>query len=359
MTGTYTEREIRRQPELWHQTIALVKEKREWIREQFLDASPEEILFTGCGTSYYLSIAAAAIFAEKTGFPAKAVPASDLYLKPTSVLSPRRRTWVIGSSRSGNTTELVRALQTAERQFAVPCLGVTGNPESELARQTTTLLLPHIQEKSVVMTGSFTNLLLSLQIITAFIAEDERFLEELKHLADLGDQILAKSEEWGRLLGEDRTRDRTVYLGLGANFGLACEGMLKLKEMTQEVSEAFNPMEFRHGPISILDERWRVVLVSDRSLTSFEETLVRELKETGAEICAIGDGVATLGADRPLDLSSGLSDAARAALTVPALQWMAFYRTYQMGLNPDRPRNLNPVVLLKDRGGKSNGPPID
>jgi glucosamine--fructose-6-phosphate aminotransferase (isomerizing) len=111
----YTYREISRQPESWGETVQIVSEKKDALLRLLSEFEPEEIVFTGCGSSYYLSIAAAYLFQEKIGLSAKAVPASDILLKPASVLAGNRRTLVVGSSRSGDTTELVRAMDVARK----------------------------------------------------------------------------------------------------------------------------------------------------------------------------------------------------------------------------------------------------
>lgn len=347
----YTYREISRQPESWGETVQIVSGRKDELLRLFEEFEPEEILLTGCGSSYYLSIAAAYLFQEKIGISANAVPASDILLKPASVLAKGRRTLVIGSSRSGNTTELVRAMDVARKQPSVRTLGITTNPDSRLAQEREAIVLPHVQEKSVVMTGSFSNMLLTLQLMAGWVSGDPAFLEELKQLPELGQERMAKAEELGQIVGGDRRFDHFIYLGQGSLLGLALEGMLKLKEMTQLQTEAFNPLEFRHGPISVLHERCRVILLSDRSLHPYRRSLIEDLRRLKAEVVLIDEGVGEEKADILWDLGSGLSDQARALLFLPFLHFLAYYRTRSMGLNPDRPRHLNQVVVLEEEEG--------
>lgn len=350
METYFTYGEISRQPETWRETIDMLSQRKDELLRPFEEFKPEEILLTGCGSSYFLSIAAAYLFQEQTGISAKAVPASDILIRPTSVINKDRRTLVIGSSRSGNTTELVRAMDVARKQPSVRTLGLTTAPDSQLAQQGEAIILPHVQEKSVVMTGSYTNMLLTLQLMAGWIS-GAAFVEELKRLPELGQELMAKAEELGKTVGGNRRYDHFIYLGQGSYFGMALEGMLKMKEMTQLHSEAFNPLEFRHGPISILHDRCCVILLSDRALHPYRSSLIEDLRRLKAEVVLVGEDVEKEKADIKLDLGSGLSDPVRGLLAMPLLHYLAYYRTQILGLNPDRPRYLSQVVVLEDEEG--------
>ncbi|MFO7289169.1 glucosamine--fructose-6-phosphate aminotransferase (isomerizing) [Planifilum fulgidum] len=350
MNNNHTYREIARQPETWRETEQIVSAGKGELLRPFEEFKPEEILFTGCGSSYFLSVAAAYLFQEKLGISAKAVPASDILMNPDAVFAGGRRTLVVGSSRSGDTTELVRAMEVARKQPSVRTLGITTRPDSLLGREGEALILPHVQEKSVVMTGSFSNMLLALQLMAGHLSGDAAYLDELKRLPELGRERMAKAEELGRIVGEDRRFDHYIFLGQGSFFGLALEGMLKLKEMTQVQTEAFNPLEFRHGPISVLNERCRVILLSHRLLRPYLRSLIEDLRRLKAEVVLI-DEAAGEEADILWNLESGLSDPSRALLYLPFLHFLAYFRAMSLGLNPDRPRHLNQVVVLEEEEG--------
>src|SRR5512141_247495 len=99
-----TYREIMSQTEAWAQAIAQTRSA------SLPDASKYgQVVFTGCGSTYYLSVAAAALFQELTGYPARAVPAGELLLNTKSVLTDEK-TLLIAVSRSGTTTETVCAV---------------------------------------------------------------------------------------------------------------------------------------------------------------------------------------------------------------------------------------------------------
>ena len=107
--GFYTHTEILSQPEAWAQALEVVKQARQPLAPILL-AQYSQILFTGCGSTYYLSLAAAALFQELTGRVARAVPGGELLLNPDTVLSGGN-TLLVAISRSGSTTETVRAVE--------------------------------------------------------------------------------------------------------------------------------------------------------------------------------------------------------------------------------------------------------
>lgn len=348
MVPNYTYEEIKRQPVTWQETIHVMLERKDEIKQKFAITQPDEVIFIGCGTSYYISIAAALTFEEQTGLPAKAVPASEIFLKPDAVIGKNKKTMIIASSRSGNTSEIVYAIEYVQKHNLGECISITSNPTSEMAKKSKySIVLPHVQEESVVMTSSFTNLLLASQLIAGFVSNDDAYLAQLKELPERGKDILPRVEQLAKEVGENLHFNHFIYLGLGSYFGLACEGMLKMKEMTQLTSEAFNSLEFRHGPISVLNDRCLVVLLGNSSLRNYEKDVIVDVKNLQSNVVVVGDGVEDFEADEVLDLGGGLSDKSRGLLYLPFMQLMAYYRNLKLGLHPDKPRNLNQVVVLK------------
>jgi glucosamine--fructose-6-phosphate aminotransferase (isomerizing) len=130
---------------------------------------------------------------------------------------------------------------------------------------------------------------------------------------------------------------------------MACEAMLKTKEMSLSYAEAFYPLEFRHGPMSMVDETTLVVgLVSDTALRQ-ELRVLQDMQGLGARVLAMVDDAAVLGDWQPdyvVELRSGLYEWERAPLYLPPLQLAALHRSLAKGLNPDEPKNLSAVVSL-------------
>lgn len=350
----HTWREIISQPQIWRATLDAFDADQATL-ERFLDRTEfDQILVTGCGSTHYLSQAAAATLAHCTDVPARAVPSSEVWLFPDLV--PTDRTLLLAVSRSGATTETLRALGRFREVSGGPVVAITCYPESPLAQQADlAMAAPDAQERSIAQTRSFTSLLLLSQALATTMAHDAAMLEHLRRLPDALDSLTLRMEDLSWQLGTDLDIERLFFLGGGPLYGLANEAMLKTKEMSLSHSAAYHPLEFRHGPMSMVNERTLVVgLLSDTSLTE-ESRVLKDMRELGARTLALVEDAADdehplAMAERPADhiveLRSGLNEWERGPLYLPVLQRIAYHRAVAKGLDPDHPHNLSAVVEL-------------
>jgi glutamine---fructose-6-phosphate transaminase (isomerizing) len=212
-----------------------------------------------------------------------------------------------------------------------------------------TLLSEFAQEDSVAQTRSFSSMTVMVQALTAALTGDRARLDALTHLPGVLTEMLARVGDLPEQLGSDLTLDRFFFLGSGAFYGLACEAMLKTKEMTTSWSEAYHTLEFRHGPMSVIAPSALVIgLISD-SAPEAEIAVLRQMKGMGGRtlaICEKKDGLDWTGVDVVVETCSGLDEWQRPVLYLPFIQWVAFYRALAKGLDPDNPQNLTQVVVL-------------
>ena len=345
---SYTWQEIVSQPQAWRATLETFAAGRVAL-ESFLErADFDQLLVVGCGSTHYLAQAAAAILTHRARVPARAFPASELWL--FSDLALARQPLLLAISRSGTTTETLWAVERFRQVYGGPVLAVTCYPESPLAHQADfALVAPDAQEHSVAQTRSFTSMLLLTQALAAVLARDEGMLERLHGLPNALENVVARAGDLSRQLGMDLDVERFYVLGGGPLYGVACEAMLKLKEMTLSYSEAYHPLEFRHGPMSMVNGHTLIVgLLSDTGLAA-EVRLLKDMKELGAHTLAlVEDGSSFTGwrADHVVALHSGLDEWERVPLYLPVMQHMAYHRAMAKGLDPDRPTNLTAVVEL-------------
>lgn len=348
MSDTY--REALAQPESWSETLRSTPAQWGGVAGRLdLPARPH-YLFVGCGTSYHLAHSAAHSFQEITGRVAGAAPASEVFLSPRSTVPAGVPIVAFVISRSGSTTEaLIAADYLREKVPDARVVALTCGEGTELAaRAHAAIELPHAAEESVVMTRSFTSMLLALQVVAAEVAGDRGLRRELERLPGLAADLLASFEGLARAVGSDLGLGHFVYLGLGAYFGLAEEATLKLKEMTQVPCEAYNPLEFRHGPVSILTSGTAVVMLEGERDREYSRGVEGDVKRLGARLVTVApfDSAA---AHETFLLPGGLSDLARCVLYLPAVQLIAYYRALALGLDPDRPRFLSRVVVVEPR----------
>lgn len=347
---TETDKEIKEQFEAWNAVIRNVQKERKALCRFLSHLNGAEFVFIGCGTSYYLSLSGAATYLGITGELARAVTASDVFLYPQSLFTRNGKCCGIPISRSGETTETIWAVQHIKDQLNIETLALSCTPDSKLVKLCDQeFIVTEAAEKSVVMTKSFTSMLLIIQFLAALKSEDKKFHEQLEKLPEQGSQVIEKFEKVAKEIAENKEIDTFVFLGQGPYYGLACESMLKMKEMSLSVSEAFHSMEFRHGPISILNNESLVILLMSESSQEQEVKILKEVKELGAKtfiICERFTNSITNFADYVVELKSGLSDYSRLILYMPITQFLGYYRALHNGLNPDNPRHLTQVVVL-------------
>ena len=329
-----TYREIQSQPEAWQQAI-------ERTREVSLPKAKEyqEVVFTGCGSTYYLALAAAALYQELTGCAARGVPAGELLFHPHTILTDHK-TLLVAISRSGTTSETVKAVENfrAEKRGEIVVISNYGEALAPLAD--VNIVIENGQEESVAQTRSFASMYVAATALSARMAGRQDLVKAMDGLPEAGNSVLQKYESFAGELGSNLDYDRFYFLGSGSRYGLACELNLKMKEMTLTHSEPFHFMEFRHGPMSMVNENAVVIGMLSDSNRAQEARVLAEMKALGGTVIGLGEE------ETDIVFESKIPESVRGALYLPALQLMAFYRSVAKGLNPDRPKNLTAVVQL-------------
>ena len=331
-------------------------------------ASADRIVITGAGSSYYLAQAAASVARAVLRRPVIAVPLSELILRPAGVLiaaadpaSGARSSAGSGSglargrpiaepvvvvSRSGSTSE---AVDVARRMHAAghSTIAITCRGESPLATHAdVTLVSPAGDEAAIVMTRSFASMLALLLGAVAGAGRDERLSADLGQLPSRWSEAAAAAQV-GRQLGSTDWR-RIVILGGGPAMGIALEWGLKLTETSQVATNAYEPLEFRHGPISVCEPGVLVVGLVGGPGSAEEIEVVNEAARLGASTWLIaGEEDEARGTTGKLSLiGAGLDPAARLPLLLHPGHALALSLALTRGTDPDAPRHLSQVVIL-------------
>ena len=314
-----TETVIRRQFPYWKTAL----------QQSLPQVRAKSVVITGCGTSYYLAQTLACAF-NAQGQAAIAVPGAEWARRPECYLVDSTDVLVIGLSRSGTTSETVQAIE-ASRARGWRTLAISCEPGSViLTAAHSAICLPTDPDEGIVMSVSASLMLLGgLRLAGVQLPDD---------VVDAAAAAMAKMDEAVTALLPGRSH--FVYLGGGMNFGIATEGCLKLQEMSISYSQSFHPMEYRHGPISLIDKRSVVVVLHSKDTAREEAALVAELQAKGARV---------IGVNGPGDLriDTALSDAANALASLPCLQLLGEKVALAKGIDSETPRHLTKVVVLK------------
>jgi len=351
MRGTHTLDEILSQPRCWRECFKALAGQIPAVRGKF--AEPAEALFIGCGSSHYIAQAAASGWTHLTGFQARAVPASELLLFPELVLPNSHTRRPILISRSGHTSEVLKAAQFLELERNIRTLAVSCSTHQPLMEiSTDSLLLTAADEQSMVMTRSFTSMLLGLELLAASVGERTADAESLARLADrtepLFEGLRARVEEF---VATHEFADY-VFLAQGPFFGVASEAMLKVKEMSCSYAQCFHTLEFRHGPRAIAGPETLVTFFLSEAGREAETEVLEEVKGLGAVTFVVAnraDAAVRRAADFLVEWELDLPEFVRPAAFVVAAQVLGFYTGIKKGFDPDQPRNLSRVVILNDK----------
>lgn len=331
----HTYNEIKSQTEAWAQALDVVHASHLPKAGDY-----DMVLFTGCGSTYYLSLAAAALYQELTGHAARAVPAGELLLNSQTVVRDNISHLLVASSRSGTTIETVKAVEKFKNEKRGDVVVITNYAEVLSRSADVNIVIDKGQEESVAQTRSFASMYVAVTAFCAQMAGRGDLVEALKPLPVIGKLLMSKYEAYAKSLGENLNFDRFYFLGSGLRYGLACEVNLKMKEMTLTHSEPFHFLEFRHGPMSMVHAQAVVVGMLSDSNRMHEMKVLSEMKMLGGTVASLGESEADV------CFESGIPESIRSVLYLPVLQLMAFYRSLAKGLNPDRPTNLTAVVKL-------------
>lgn len=355
--GTFTRQEILSQPEAWAAALDVLRGARRDILALKPGRRYRQVIFTGCGSTYYLSLAAAALAQELTGLTCRAFPASELWLNPRAcygqVENLSYRTLLVAVSRSGETTETLRACQAFLAQRRGDLVTLSCYPESPLAKVgALNLVLPSGQEQSVAQTRAFSTLYLgAVALVTLWAARVDLF-DSLVRLPEAGRRILAQAAPLAVELGSDLSLDRFYWLGSGPRYGLAAELSLKMKEMSLSHSEPFHFLEFRHGPKSMVTPSALVIGLRSTVNSPYEAAVLNDVRALGGRTLELAE------ANADFVLASGMDEAIRNILYLPPGQLFALERARAKELNPDRPVHLDAVVQIKEVMSVDDDPAI-
>jgi glucosamine--fructose-6-phosphate aminotransferase (isomerizing) len=344
-----TYREITGQPKALAAAVRTVQALADPIRTLWEAQPYRGVFFIGCGSTYYLSLAAASIFQRLTGMPARGIPASELLIAPQdfSLAAETAPLLLVAVSRSGATTETLRAVKAFQAAGRGGVVTITCQPGNELSRLgQLNLFIPEAQEQSVAQTQAFSAMWIASCALCAAIARRDELLVELQQVPELARRIIKAGHEQLQVLGGDPAFDRVYFLGSGLRYGLACEGSLKMKEMTLTHSEAFHFLEFRHGPQSMATSSTLVVALMGDDDQHYEADILYDLNEMGVHLLILASHPPESLEGASLVVGDSLGEIGRSVLYLPPLQLLAFGRAMAKEQNPDRPHNLEAVVCL-------------
>ncbi|GIP23450.1 SIS domain-containing protein [Paenibacillus sp. J22TS3] len=341
-------------PEIGQQSVAIaaawehLQRQKDWMKRYIGNPEFDEVVFIGSGSSYYQAQIMASTFRSWLRRPASAHPSSEVFLFPGQTVAAGRKMLLVGVSRSGESTEMLLALDSVKDLTDWTTCGITCCGDSGMTQRTECLISPLGQEKSTVMTKSFTSMTFLMQAAIAEAA-GAPFRQEMALVMNHSGSKLAEADTFAKQLTGSHSFTKTIYLGMSGLFWIAQEACLKLKEMSYVWTESYGTLEFRHGPKSVVEQGTLVVLLVSEAARGYELKVAEEMQAYGAFVLLVTAAAAedTAFADAVFEIGeAGVSDEARAVLYLPVVQYLGYWTAMNKGVNPDEPRNLTQVVKI-------------
>ncbi len=317
----------------------------------------ERVTIVACGTSWHAGLVGRIMIEQLARVPVEVELASE-FRNRDPLVGPRVLTLAI--SQSGETADTLAAVKVAKARGA-RAFSICNVVGSAIPRECDggTLFTRAGPEIGVASTKAFTTQLAALYLLavklgrlrgTVSVERGRELLEALRHVPSWMEQMIRQEAAVMPVAKRCAAARDVLFLGRGAQYPVALEGALKLKEISYIHAEGYAAGEMKHGPIALIDEELPVVVLATRE-PAYEKTLgnMEEVRARGGQVFAV--------------VSEGdvhAASLAQVALTVPAappllspllsiipLQFLAYHVADLKGTDVDQPRNLAKSVTVE------------
>ncbi len=350
----YMMKEIFEQPEKLKNLIEahFINEKFNFENLNCFD-NCEKIFIVACGSAYHAGLAGKTAIEELSRLPVEVEIASEFRYK-NPILSSK--TPVIVISQSGETADTIAGMRLAKKSGAPTVAIVNSNP-STIANESDFILPTNAGlEVAVATTKGYSTQVAMLYMLGLFIAEKRKSTEEEKiifytnELITLPQKIsavLENTETIKQKAQKYHTKNDIFFIGRNTDFSAACEGSLKLKEISYINSSAFAAGELKHGTIALI-EKGTFVLAINANSRLYKKTLsnIEEVFSRGADILMLTDCENENTKYDKIEIPK-CADIFLTLLEVIPLQLFAYYVAKEKNLNIDMPKNLAKSVTVE------------
>lgn len=315
----------------------------------------ERIMIVACGTALHAAMVGEYVIEELAQIPVEVDFASEARYR-NSPLDARTLVFVV--SQSGETADSLAAMREARRK-GMRALAICNVVGSTIARESDGGVYMHAgPEIGVAATKSFTSQVAIFVLLGLLLGRlrhlgcpaGRAILQALKTLPSKVQQTLESNEEIRAVALKYSHAQNMLFLGRQANYPIAVEGALKMKEISYIHSEAYPSAEIKHGVIALISPEFPTVIICPRDGV-YEKNLsnLQEIKARKGPVIAVGHSS-----------DSGLSSMADDVLWVPEtipilqpilnvipLQLLAYHMAVALGRDVDKPRNLAKSVTVE------------
>jgi glucosamine--fructose-6-phosphate aminotransferase (isomerizing) len=315
----------------------------------------KRLVLLGCGTSWHAALIGEYMIEEHARVPVEVEYASEFRYRNPII---ERGTMTMSISQSGETIDTLEAMREAKRKGAI-VLGICNVVGSTIARESDGGVYIHAgPEIGVASTKAFTSQISVLTLIALLLgrmrtmskSRGQEIIEAVHALPDQVQRILDQNDQIYDIAKAYCEDTNFLYLGRGANFPVALEGALKLKEISYVHAEGYPAAEMKHGPIALIDKNMPVVVICPKD-AAYGKILgnISEVKARKGRLIVIAnddDMEVEKQADHVIRIPKTL-DMLYPMLTVIPLQLLAYHIAVLRGCDVDQPRNLAKSVTVE------------
>jgi len=343
-----------------HDTFNALTKSSAYIEKNWADIEAyfrgrDRFVFIGCGSSYSNAKSFSMIYNMGMGISAMALAAGDVLLHAKRYKKCIDGAGVVFISRSGRTSELIRALDALKAEgcdvSVASFVCADGTPLGEISD--VVLSTPWAFDESVCQTRCVTNAYFMAAYIFAKLTDNAEVLSDLRLMLSEGPAYLEKAEALAKELAV-LPWTHVVVLADAELEGLAEEGALVFKEVCQLPSGYFHLLDVRHGPMVMVNNE-TLVIAALGTKCGLEQNLLRDAKAKNAYIVAFcDDGDSCAAGDSCFDIdgvtfscfAGPLSHIAKGIPFIILCQMIAYYKSKETGADPDKPTGLDPWIAL-------------
>jgi len=310
-----------------------------------------------CGTSYHAGMVGRYWLESLAGIPCSVEVASEFRYRQPVV---RKNSLIVTLSQSGETADTLAGLREARRLGFGHALCICNVPESSLVRESDLVLMMRAgPEIGVASTKAFTTQLVAMLLLTIVLGRrhgmssqtEASLVSELRSVPGKVEYALTLNEQIETLAKEHfGDKHNALFLGRGAQFPVAMEGALKLKEISYIHAEAYPAGELKHGPLALVDSSMPVVAVApNNTLLEKLKSNLQEVRARGGELIVFADakvGMISSPGVTVLPVAPTQDSISPIVFSIP-LQLLAYHVAVLKGTDIDQPRNLAKSVTVE------------
>ena len=321
-------------------------------------ANADIAFLVGCGSSfnacnvgsYYLNNLAGVLSIPVIG---------GRFFEEFKDIEPRDKMVILNVSQSGETKDIINTINFAKPK-GFHLLGMINVPGSTVERMSEAFAYIGAGiERSVPATKTYTNQVLLFLILAARVGhkkgnisnkEFESLRDEIHNISKLVEETITKCDDKAKQLAKELSKINAMsLLGYGITHGVALEGALKIREINYISAEAMYSSEFKHGPLSIVEDGYPVIYVVAPKDKYYVTSHVSEVECRDGRPIVIGEHIP--GLDKHVKSEDYFeipksSQLVSPILAIIPLQLLALYMSIERGIDPDYPRNLSKTLTV-------------